>query len=184
MNTQTTPNPSVVEHPDALKPWYKQVWPWILIALPGSAVIACIITIIIAVRSPVSMVEDDYYKEGLAVNQNMEKQRAAEAANIRATLSAKPRVGTFEVDLNNIDYATLADNPILLTLIHPADAQQDRETTLARNAAGSLSGTVIPLSTGNWKIKIEPQDQAWRLMGVMPITDNVPETISLEANPG
>lgn len=184
MNTQSKLNPATVEHPDALKPWYKQVWPWILIALPGSAVVACIITIVIAVRSPVSMVEDDYYKEGLAINQNMEKQRAAELAGIRATLSAKPQIGTFEVTVNNIDYATLADNPILLTLLHPADAQQDRETALVRNASGSLSGTVIPPSTGNWKIKIEPQDQEWRLMGAMPITDDSPEMISIEANPG
>lgn len=32
-------------------PWYKQFWPWFLIALPGSVVIASFITIGIAVEN-------------------------------------------------------------------------------------------------------------------------------------
>jgi len=32
-------------------PWYRQFWPWFLIAVPAAAVIAGIITIILAVRT-------------------------------------------------------------------------------------------------------------------------------------
>jgi hypothetical protein len=33
------------------RPWYRQFWPWFLIALPMIAVIGGIVTLIIAVRS-------------------------------------------------------------------------------------------------------------------------------------
>jgi hypothetical protein len=33
-------------------PWYRQMWPWILIALPSSAVIACAITLWFILQSP------------------------------------------------------------------------------------------------------------------------------------
>lgn len=32
-------------------PWYKQFWPWFLIALPGSVVIASLFTISLAVEN-------------------------------------------------------------------------------------------------------------------------------------
>jgi hypothetical protein len=33
-------------------PWYKQFWPWVLIALPSSAVIACAITLWFILQAP------------------------------------------------------------------------------------------------------------------------------------
>jgi hypothetical protein len=63
-----------------IEPWYKQGWPWLLISLPASAVVGGIITIFLAVNSPNAMVVDDYYKEGLAINEK--KQRQANAARM------------------------------------------------------------------------------------------------------
>ena len=42
----------------APRPWYKQVWPWILIALPSSAVIGCIISINLAVTNAPTITDD------------------------------------------------------------------------------------------------------------------------------
>ena len=54
---------------EKFRPWYQQAWPWFLISLPASAVIGGIITLMLAVNSPNALVVDDYYKEGLAINQ-------------------------------------------------------------------------------------------------------------------
>jgi len=40
-------------------PWYKQFWPWFIIALPASAVIASFITLWIAISNPDQLVVDD-----------------------------------------------------------------------------------------------------------------------------
>lgn len=40
-------------------PWYRQFWPWFIIALPAAAVIASLITLYLAVSRPVQLVVDD-----------------------------------------------------------------------------------------------------------------------------
>ena len=40
-------------------PWYRQFWPWFIIALPASAVIASLITFYLAVSRPDHLVVDD-----------------------------------------------------------------------------------------------------------------------------
>ncbi len=44
--------------------WYRQFWPWFLIALPGTVVIACFITIFLAVSNPVIVIKGDYKQLG------------------------------------------------------------------------------------------------------------------------
>ena len=38
------------------KPWYRQFWPWFLICLPASAVVASLYTVSLAVRTTDSLV--------------------------------------------------------------------------------------------------------------------------------
>jgi len=40
-------------------PWYKQFWPWFIIALPATAVIASFITLYLAISRPDYIVVDD-----------------------------------------------------------------------------------------------------------------------------
>lgn len=49
------------------KIWYKQFWPWFLIALPSAAVIASFITLGIAIKHADTPVHDDYVQHGLTV---------------------------------------------------------------------------------------------------------------------
>ncbi len=37
---------------DAPQAWYRQFWPWFLIALPASTVVACMFTIWLAISNP------------------------------------------------------------------------------------------------------------------------------------
>ena len=63
MSDERSPGPL-----DAATPWYRQRWPWFLIALPASAVIGSAITAVLAVRTFDGPVAADYYKQGLAIN--------------------------------------------------------------------------------------------------------------------
>ena len=58
-------------------PWYKQRWPWLLIAGPAFVIIAGAVTVWLAVVSNDGLVVDDYYKQGLAVNQRLHRDQQA-----------------------------------------------------------------------------------------------------------
>ena len=60
------------------QPWYREPWPWFLILLPMSAVVASMITIWLAVKSADGLVEDDYYKQGIGINKILDRDQAAE----------------------------------------------------------------------------------------------------------
>jgi hypothetical protein len=45
-------------------PWYRQFWPWFIIALPASAVVASFITLWLAISNPDPLVvNDDEYQQ-------------------------------------------------------------------------------------------------------------------------
>ncbi len=51
------------------KPWWREPWPWILMAGPAIAVIGCIITIILAVQNfSDQAIDDGGVKSGLVVS--------------------------------------------------------------------------------------------------------------------
>lgn len=99
-------------------PWYTQFWPWFLFGLPATVVVACVVTITLAVRSPLSLVNDDYYKEGLGINEDIAAREYASQLKIEALVNfANNRI---QIDLNNEQTGQLE-----MALIHPTDARQD-----------------------------------------------------------
>src|SRR5690606_30434138 len=70
----------------ASKPWYREPWPWFLIAGPAVVVLAGVITTVLAVRSSDGVVADDYYKQGLGINRTLERDARAQALGIAATV--------------------------------------------------------------------------------------------------
>jgi len=77
MNTLSVP---------ASKPWYREFWPWFLISLPATAVIAGLTTAWLAFQSADGLVVGDYYKAGLAINQTLARDDTARALALTATL--------------------------------------------------------------------------------------------------
>ena len=69
------------------RPWYRQFWPWFLILLPASVVVAGLSTLYIANRHADDLVVDDYYKDGLAINRQLEKKQRANVLGITAQLT-------------------------------------------------------------------------------------------------
>lgn len=59
MNKQEQNNHEI---PGQIEPWYKQFWPWFIIALPASVVIASFFTLWLAISNPDYLVvdEDEY----------------------------------------------------------------------------------------------------------------------------
>jgi hypothetical protein len=143
-------------------PWYRQFWPWFIISIPALTIVAAMITITIAVKTDDGLVVDDYYKEGLAINEDKQRGRKAAALEISAELS---------LDENGMIQAQLPEKVaalpfLMLTLTHPGDASKDLELPLA-NVGNALFTSKDPLDgTGiNWHVVITPPDTDWKLSG-------------------
>ena len=66
-----------LEHCLHCRPWYREPWPWILMAGPFAVIVAGLFTAWMAVTRADPLVVDNYYKEGLAINQVIERDQAA-----------------------------------------------------------------------------------------------------------
>ena len=53
-----------------LSPWYREPWPWLLMAGPAVVVVAGLFTAWLAVVHEDGLVADDYYKQGLGINKS------------------------------------------------------------------------------------------------------------------
>lgn len=142
-------------------PWYKQGWPWFLIALPATAVVAGTITMVIAVRTWDGLVVDDYYKEGKAIVQTIGRTERARELGLKALVQVRSESVRIEVAAADIDNVP---GVIRLTIAHPTQGGSDQELVL-NGQGGVFEGAVAPLSTGRWLFQIENESRSWRMNG-------------------
>lgn len=148
------------------KPWYRQFWPWFLILLPASVVVASLFTLYIANEGSDDLVVDDYYKNGLAINRQLEKkERAAEQG-----ISAKFDFTGGRVTV--IVAGPVSAERLQLLLSHPLESDMDFETTLQRIAPGQYQGPLRRSIAPRWHWTLElPGVEAWRLDGSVQAAD-------------
>ncbi|MCX9157040.1 FixH family protein [Niveibacterium sp. 24ML] len=151
----------MMQSPEAPRPWYREPWPWILMGLPGSVVVAGFITLYLAAHNTDGLVVDDYYKEGLSINRTLGRQQAARDAGLqgelviegggaRVSLSAKPGVALPAV--------------LSMRIAHPTVAGQDQVIRLERHG-NEYRGVMHPLANGRWAFVVEDEPRTWRLSG-------------------
>lgn len=143
------------------KPWYKQFYPWMLISIPFLTVIGCIVTITIAITSPNALVKEDYYKEGLAINQDKRRLMQAQLLNLDGLLrGGKQRVAvTLRGDLENWP------DILKLQLAHATRAEMDREVALLKVGSGQYEADWDQLPDGHWYFHLQPESSEWELQG-------------------
>jgi hypothetical protein len=142
--------------------WYRQPWAWFAFLIPAATIVAGIYTLLIATRNADTLVVDDYYKEGLAINQVINKQQKARALEITASLSFDAD-GLVRVKLNSVNNHQI--NELELHLIHATLANQDQTVPLAIGTNATFVGKVTPISQGKWIVNLEPSSRDWRLSG-------------------
>lgn len=137
--------------------WYREAWPWILMAGPATAVVAGLITAWLALRGEDGLVADDYYRQGLAINRVLGRSDAAERYGVRAELYFAD--GRVRVTLGN----AVVRGTLILRLAHPTRAGLDQSLNLTAVQRGVYEGQPRTLRPGRWHIVLEDRD--WRLTG-------------------
>jgi len=144
-----------------IEPWYRQFWPWFIMALPASAVVASLTTVFIAVTHQDNLVVDDYYKQGLAINQSLKQQDAAKVLNLTADANYDP---VSEKLTLLISATSPIDDPILkLTLAHATLAERDQVIFVKRESANKYVATLKNFKTGKWHLILAPADEHWQI---------------------
>ena len=142
------------------EPWYRQFWPWFIIALPATAVVAGLITLYIATVNRDTLVRDDYYKEGLALNQDLARSRRAADLGITAELAYDP--GTGDVVLTTTGVAGETER-LTLVLVHPTLEEQDLSAQVTRAADGRFRARLPLLGPAHWRVQVLPEGADWRI---------------------
>jgi len=144
-----------------LTPWYRQFWPWFLMLFPAAAVVGGLVTIRLATTSYDGVVEDDYYKQGLAINRTLARDRAAASAD----LAARVRMSTTRVSLQLQGQLAEWPSTVRLRILHPTRSGMDQTVTLASQGGGRYTGAGQALASGKWNLVLEDEHRNWRLAG-------------------
>ncbi len=152
-------NPNQVEN----QPWYRNPMVWMVIALPATAVVAGLLTVYIAVANQDSLVVDDYYKEGQAINQELSRDRKSTELGLSALVDVNAETGEVLVSMSSAKSYELTPE-ITFKLIHRTLSGADQTTTLNRleNKPDYRGYIKPPVIEGRWTIQIIA-DKSWRL---------------------
>ncbi len=141
------------------RPWHRQAWPWFLISLPASAVVGGIITLMLALNSPNALVVDDYYKQGLAINQQKHRLAIAEDMGLTGLMRSDGE----RLTLNLSSEPSITERTLALSVIHSTRADLDRELTLQRLADGTYVADLPMLAPGSWYFRLRDGEASWEI---------------------
>lgn len=145
------------------KPWYREPWPWFLISLPATAVVAGLTTAWMAFHNADGLVVGDYYKAGLTINQTLARDDEARALALAATL--ENRDGALVLTLAGHIKAYPAQ--LNLALVHPIRQGLDQTLVLHYAGGGRYRTTLPTLHDGKWHVHLSDPAKSWRLAGIL-----------------
>ena len=161
------------------RPWYKEPWPWILMAGPGIVIIAGVVTTWLAVVSNDGLVTDDYYKQGMTLNQRLQRDHQALAMGLQADLM---RSGQNLRLLISASAEAKLPEVISVKLAHPTQAGRDQLIKMSAEGSGFYIGKMDTEVIGRWIVSIEDPAGDWRLQGEWLVDSN--EAFRLVARSG
>lgn len=141
------------------KPWYRELFVWLVILFPVSAVIGGMITISLAINSDDGLVIDDYYKQGLEINLVLERDKMAVKHGLQATLNLDNNFIKVRLDKNS---AYDLPDKLNLKFSHHTRSGFDKDIVLNRVSDDMYQNKLPELILGKWSVQISADD--WRLL--------------------
>lgn len=139
----------------------RNYWPVALISIPFAAVLFGIVMVSLASVYPDDVVVDQYYKEGMAINERIADSENAKKLNIGAIIHLDgPRL---KVDIDgsvnslhqlSFHHVTDQNRDVTINLVKQSDGFSAVQTTDIQKAL-SLPGV--------WYVDLESVEQEWRL---------------------
>ena len=137
-------------------PWYRQLWPWLLISGPAAVIVAGSATMWIAFASADGLVAEDYYKQGLAINKRLAREEEARRRGVSAQVALRERRIVVELQGEKPEV-------LFVHLAHATRAGYDVRLRLTRTARGVYEAPLDALPPGHWRVVIEDARGSWRI---------------------
>lgn len=152
----TQPNPPLAE------PRSNRFWLWLILIPPVAAILAGLYTVMLAFQHADPLVDDDYYKAGMAINQSLERSETAKRRQLLADVHYQSDSGEVWVVLTQAGQPLDAGS-IRLNLSHPTRKEQDQQRVLTRDGQGHFRGQLPAGLQGNWYLQLSSMTPDWRL---------------------
>lgn len=162
-----------------LTPWYKQGWPWALITIPLLTIIACGVTIYIAFNTDDSLVKDNYYKEGLAINQSIDRIEYARSISLIAKIDIDKDAKLIYLNLQS---SQGLPTRLVVKLSHPTLEAKDQNFELESLSGGDYVAELNSLEDAYWHVSVEDESKTWLIKSRWLYPNRT--TILLDANSG
>jgi len=140
-----------------MKPWYREVWPWLLMAGPAVVLVAGAATTWIAFASADGLVAEDYYKQGMGINRRLAREDTAQRLGISAAIR-------LERSSIRLDLQGAAPEALFVHLAHATRAGHDVRLRLTPAPDGAYRADLPPLPAGRWHAVIEDARGTWRIV--------------------
>lgn len=162
-------NPSMPSVSAAEPPWYRQLWPWLVMIPPAGAVVGGFVTLYLAGAIPV-MVVDDYGR----IDEISEQRQGRDFRAAELGLLARLQIGDESVESDGSGTRTLTvsldadagqELPGLLAvkLYHPTLRGRDHVAFLA--GSGGVYRGELAWRPGRYYVEITDADETWQLVG-------------------
>lgn len=145
-----------------VQPWYKHLWPWIIIAMLATSVTLSLLMVSIAVDHQDSLVNDNYYEAGKGINRSLDREQLGQRLQMHAKVRFDKLTGEVEVRLRGQSLPP----QLTLNLISPTLQSQDRHVTLLpANEPGRYTGRLDSAVDGRRFVELlgEQDGHTWRL---------------------
>lgn len=154
-----------MQQDEIIPPWYKQFWPWFIIGILVFAVVIGLGLLFISLAYQDSMVRDNYYKEGRAINMYLGRDQLADELQLSSEFSVDEVTG--EISLNLEGQLQPLPTDLQLDLISPSHAERDRTVLLKRVSGNQYAGQLSETMQGRHYVDLsdptKPGETGWRL---------------------
>ena len=142
-------------------PWWKQRWPWLLMAGPAIVIVAGAYTGYLAVTRQDALVVGDYYQQGKAINQDLRRDRVASSLGLSLSIGYDATQGLLAGQLHGNSNA----KQLFLRLSHATLPDKDIQVVVQPDAFGRFQINLPMLERSRWVVLVEGEQRDWRLAG-------------------
>jgi hypothetical protein len=129
---------------------------------PFAAVVAGFVTLTLAIQTADGLVATDYYKQGLAINRQLQREQKAASLKLRVQAVTDIERGVVRVHLEGLGSLP---GGLALRLVHPTRAGMDQTISLKASPDSWYEGRLESPPPAHWQVVLEDVGHTWRLDG-------------------